>query len=77
MAAGYAAPAAAETTAIAETTPIISSAPVLGFCSVEEPPLLPAEPEPEPPPTVTLFAEGAQAETAVNALEELLQRDVF
>lgn len=27
--------------------------------------------------TVTLFAEGAQAETAVNALEELLQRDVF
>lgn len=27
--------------------------------------------------TVTLYAEGAQAETAVNALEELLQRDVF
>lgn len=27
--------------------------------------------------TVTLVADGAQAETAVNALEELLQRDVF
>lgn len=27
--------------------------------------------------TVTLFADGAQAEAAVNALEDLLQRDVF
>ena len=27
--------------------------------------------------TVTLFADGAQAEVAVNALEDLLQRDVF
>jgi phosphocarrier protein len=27
--------------------------------------------------TVNLVADGAQAETAVNALEELLQRDVF
>jgi hypothetical protein len=53
-----AAAAAAETIAIAETTPIISSAPVLGFFSVEEePPLLPAEPEPVLPPTVTLLAE--------------------
>ena len=27
--------------------------------------------------TVTLYADGEQAETAVNALEELLQRDIF
>ena len=27
--------------------------------------------------TVTLFAEGTQAEAAVNALEELLQRDIY
>lgn len=27
--------------------------------------------------TVTLYAEGTQAEAAVNALEELLQRDVY
>lgn len=27
--------------------------------------------------TVTLYADGAQAEAAVNALEELLQRDIY
>lgn len=27
--------------------------------------------------TVTLYADGSQAETAINALEELLQRDVY